>query len=408
MTRPALGQSYDIVDLGTLGGTQSRAWAVNSHGEVVGWSLTSTGDPHAFLWLPAPAYGLPAGINDLGTLTGAGESVGHDINDFGQVVGSSSTGPEGEPGTVDHAFLWVNGVMTDLGAPDDDANTSFATAVNEAGEVVGGWTLDSGGIVYGSFLWLPNPAYGFPAGMNELTGLATGAATDINISGQVVGTWYNDTGQRSGWAWLPSPAYGLLAGHTILSALVEADAINDTGQIAATADVAGDDRAQVWESGSLTDLGTLGGDWSYARGISNAGAVVGESESDEPGDPPRAFLWDGDPIIDLNDRIPPDAGWILRHAARDINESGQIVGQGEINGENHACLLTPAVCGNTQVEGLEQCDDGNTEPGDGCDEFCQIEPAIPAVSEWGIAVLALVTLAAGSVVLRRGATSVGV
>ncbi len=32
-----------------------------------------------------------------------------------------------------------------------------------------------------------------------------------------------------------------------------------------------------------------------------------------------------------------------------------------------------AVCGNGVVETGETCDDGNTTPGDGCDEFCQIE-----------------------------------
>src|SRR5687768_13895060 len=32
-----------------------------------------------------------------------------------------------------------------------------------------------------------------------------------------------------------------------------------------------------------------------------------------------------------------------------------------------------AVCGNGDVEGDEDCDDGNTESGDGCSAFCVIE-----------------------------------
>lgn len=31
-----------------------------------------------------------------------------------------------------------------------------------------------------------------------------------------------------------------------------------------------------------------------------------------------------------------------------------------------------AACGNGVLEGLEQCDDGNTQPGDGCDATCKV------------------------------------
>jgi cysteine-rich repeat protein len=33
-----------------------------------------------------------------------------------------------------------------------------------------------------------------------------------------------------------------------------------------------------------------------------------------------------------------------------------------------------AICGDASIDPPETCDDGNTLPGDGCDEFCQIEP----------------------------------
>ena len=45
-------------------------------------------------------------------------------------------------------------------------------------------------------------------------------------------------------------------------------------------------------------------------------------------------------MIDLNDVIPTDSGWDLREA-KDINESGQIVGGGLYNGKYHAFLMTP-------------------------------------------------------------------
>ena len=43
-------------------------------------------------------------------------------------------------------------------------------------------------------------------------------------------------------------------------------------------------------------------------------------------------------LRDLNDLIPPNSGWVLKEA-RDINNSGDIVGYGSINGVNHAFLL---------------------------------------------------------------------
>ena len=57
------GQSA-ATDLGTLGGADSSAVAVNDSGEVVGWSDTPAGDQHAFSWTAS------GGMVDLGTLPG--------------------------------------------------------------------------------------------------------------------------------------------------------------------------------------------------------------------------------------------------------------------------------------------------------------------------------------------------
>jgi len=39
-----------MIDIGTLGGTQSRAVAINSSGLVTGFSATSDGSCHLFVW----------------------------------------------------------------------------------------------------------------------------------------------------------------------------------------------------------------------------------------------------------------------------------------------------------------------------------------------------------------------
>lgn len=64
----------------------------------------------------------------------------------------------------------------------------------------------------------------------------------------------------------------------------------------------------------------------------------------------------------------------------------------------------PGSCGNGALEPAngEQCDDGNTEPGDGCDQNCQEELTfVPAVSEWGLLVMALLGLTVGTVLFGR-------
>ena len=76
---------------------------------------------------------------------------------------------------------------------------------------------------------------------------------------------------------------------------------------------------------------------------------------------------------------------------------------------------TTPTCGNGAVRLAEQCDDGNTDDGDGCSATCTVEagwectgepsvcvPAsIPTVSEWGLIVMSLLVLTAGTLVYTR-------
>src|SRR5215207_11374984 len=90
----------------------------------------------------------------------------------------------------------------------------------------------------------------------------------------------------------------------------------------------------------MTDLRTLGGTSSVAKGINKSGQVVGWS--DNSSGELHAILYDStNGMKDLNSLIPADSGWTI-HEARAINNYGQIAATGYKDGVGqHALLLSP-------------------------------------------------------------------
>jgi probable HAF family extracellular repeat protein len=122
-------------------------------------------------------------------------------------------------------------------------------------------------------------------------------------------------------------------------------AINDLGQVAGYSDCGtGCAHAVLWSKakGSILDLGVLPGAKSaYAHGINNVGQVVGLVFYADTGNRLHAFVWSPSTgMLDLNKLIPANSGWLLQ-IANAINDQGQIVGLGTINGQQEAFLLTP-------------------------------------------------------------------
>jgi probable HAF family extracellular repeat protein len=93
------------------------------------------------------------------------------------------------------------------------------------------------------------------------------------------------------------------------------------------------------EHGLRTQLGTLGGSFSVARDINNSGEIVGGSLTD--GDEAfHGFLYRGNRLYDLNELLAPDCGWELIQAVG-INNRGEIVGIGSQSGQDRIVLLRP-------------------------------------------------------------------
>jgi probable HAF family extracellular repeat protein len=182
-------QNGSMQDLGTLGGNDATAMQVNEGGQIVGTSYTSTrandttGLPtaHPFLWKNGE-------MTDLGSLGGTWAAPGNIVgvgftqvlNDSGEVAGTSFLAGD----AVQHAFLWSNGKMIDLGTLG--GLKSDAAALNNKRQVVGSARVSDTPVVRHAFLWEKG----------QMTDLGTVApcpqseAHSINAASQVIGRAY--------------------------------------------------------------------------------------------------------------------------------------------------------------------------------------------------------------------------
>jgi probable HAF family extracellular repeat protein len=247
-------------------------------------------------------------VTDLGDL-GGNHSIPQAINELGQVIGVAHT-LAGR-----RAFLWRDGSMIDLGSLG--GRSTHPIAINSIGQVVGGSSL-AGDVAVHPFIWqngklsdlIPNDP-----------GLLSGQAIGINDGGQIVGhltgagitrsvLWYNGV----------MTELGSLGGTRTF-----ARGINRAGQVAGTAETAsGSNHGFFWHDGVMTDLGTLGGTSSFVTAINDAGQVIGVSETASGSS--HGFLWQDGVMIDLGTL----GGGYSRPLA--INKSGQVVGESVISG----------------------------------------------------------------------------
>jgi probable HAF family extracellular repeat protein len=127
--------------------------------------------------------------------------------------------------------------------------------------------------------------------------------------------------------------------------------------------------AFVWSNGTMTDLGTLGGNFSQGDSINLSGEVVGSADATTGG---SSFLWDGTKMTALSGI-----------GAAGINDSGQIAGGCGTGSGNHACLhsngkvtqlpnpstFTPYNCGASEIN-------NNGQILGGCDDTSSYEHAV--------------------------------
>jgi probable HAF family extracellular repeat protein len=122
-------ETTGMVDLGTLGGQYSEALGVNDVGDIVGWSEGPHDANHAFLYRDGV-------MHDLGSLGGPSlNSEAHAINNHRQIVGITNDV------TINWVpALWESGTWYDLNAlipPGSGWTLLGANDINDAGQITG-------------------------------------------------------------------------------------------------------------------------------------------------------------------------------------------------------------------------------------------------------------------------------
>jgi probable HAF family extracellular repeat protein len=291
-------------------------------------------------------------VKDLGTLGGTG-AVAEGISDRGWVAGTANVSGD----QSGHAFLWRDGVMTDLGTlggpntseqwPVKDnrgliAGVAETTSADPLSENFCPFAVDNNpptsptGLTCLGFLWDDGVMTALPT-----LGGNNGNAASVNSRGQVVGWAETSThdptclppqvldyeaviwGPRAGEIHTLPPLPGDTVsfatginerGHVVgLSGNCVSPNFNATGVVP--------HHGVIWEDGDVTDLGSLGGTQiNFPWAINSQDQVVGQSNV--AGDlVTHTFLWQKGVMTDLG-VLPGD----VASTAFGLNDRGEVVG----------------------------------------------------------------------------------
>lgn len=293
---PSLPQDYVPRSLPSLGGGHTSGSAMNSKGEVAGYTLAADNSLHSFFW------SRQGGMVDLLPIIGQNLAIAG-LNTADTIAGYQSN---------IRAVTWdaVNGLrdLGTLGGP-----TSFAEGISEGGLVVG--CADKSPGIGHAFVWTPL------GGMQDLdpdpNGLSCALATSAN--GTVTGQIGDGKGSFDVFLWTQLQGLVLLG----LGPDVHPRSVNNSGAIAGYYLVAGEGfHAFYWsKTGGLEDLGR-----GFGVSVNNRGQVL----FDGFGGP---FLWSH---ASGTHRVPQlGTGW----GSVALNDAGQIL----IRASERTRVMTPAI-----------------------------------------------------------------
>ena len=314
---------FRIVEIPTLaaGSLSSFVTRVNDRQQSVGWSvLSDSGRVSGFI-----ANGPQ--VQALGDL-GGGWVERIALNGQGVVVGAAR-----DRRNDLHAFMVQDGVLVDLNGNRRN-EASGAEAVNDPGQVVG-WATYAGVTGMRASVFTPAGPVSIGSLDNDPLSSAWSIANDIDASGRIVGQSRLNSSNSESRAFLYQDGQMQNIGNWQGSLGSWATAINDNGWVTGTLDMGGLGlHAFVYDGTRLVNLGTLTGlqGTAEAMDINNRGQIVGLGYVDGRG---TGFLYDNGAMLNLNDLVDPLDGFYIA-GAQSINNNGDIAAQ--------ACRVGFAVC----------------------------------------------------------------
>lgn len=315
--------TYDVRDLGTLGGANSRAYAINQRGWVVGEAETKEGNLHAFLWTPEE------GMRDLGT-RGGSISRAYAINDRGQVAGEAEDDEERL-----RPFRWSGEHgMEELPLPDG-FREGFVFGLNNFGVLAGGGESEEG---TRALVWTVD-GVSVPGALRDHGASLARAVNDVgDIAGQVEPGSADDYVSR---AFILHPDGSVSINAPVLSDWSSAAlALSEDGVAVGYAEQSNATHAARFsKTAGAGDLDTLANVYSVAHGVNKDGVAVGLFVSSHEDDD-RAFVARDGGMADLNELVETDKPWLIVEA-RGINDTGAIAGYALLGEEERAVLLEP-------------------------------------------------------------------
>ena len=269
--------------------------AINEQGEIAG----TTPEHRAATWSAA------AGLREIPMPPGFPHSEAASIDARGAVVGIAY-----DPGfTTRRGFLFADGSFAWL-----KGRESRGYHINASGAIAGE-SIPPGAKCSGPVLWTGNKA--------RALGGCRGTAVGVNTGGQVIGDSYDDQGRYHAFLWTTRDGMRQIGRETPFSSAL---AVNDLGHV--VIQTYPPPSVFLYADGNSTQLLLSPRHPSQPRAINDCDIVVGSFGPHS--DANRAFVWDRKSgFHDLNKLLSGNtSGWKLA-AASDINNLGEIVGNGE-------------------------------------------------------------------------------
>jgi probable HAF family extracellular repeat protein len=325
--------SQSITWLGTLGGSESRAYGVSPDGRyVVGHAQNASGLYRAFRW-----DALTGQMLELGALDGQGypRATAYGVSADGRIVvgrAAQNQQPLIDPQPPWRAFVWreSTGQIQDLGTLGGSWAAAFKVSADGRFVVGGAWVSST---IRRPTAW--DLATGSIRDLGTLGG-SQGEAYDISADGRfIVGyAWVNDSPVVHACLW--DAVTGQMRNLGTLGGRSAAYGVSDDGRVVVGSSqrVSGGSWVAFWwdaASGRMRDLGTFGGSTSLAWSVTGDGRyAVGYAETSNG--QRRAFRYS--PQVGVLEDLNQTYASLLSNGslltlAIDISADGRyIVGQG--------------------------------------------------------------------------------